>query len=284
MGIAYGKMSVAKPRQYQTNEDACMAAEGRIAVADGAGGGGVYADLWAAYLLERLPAEPITAFGGLVAWKDAVWEPFYDEREEAARRRGGLVLRKFYAEGSFATLAAAWSADGGRWRWMAYGDSVVFHYSRRQGVLSHSFTRLADFNKAPYLVSLVDPLVEGAFRSGTFDAEEGDTVFCASDALSHYILMEYELSRPGEYAGELAEAAGAPTRNAAMVRAAAGGKAADFGRDVVEKLWNCRNHNANFLRHAESLLSRHVIGLDDYSCAMARIMRGKRNKEKERKL
>lgn len=33
--------------------------------------------------------------------------------------------------------------SGGECRWVAYGDSVVFHYNRRSGLLEHSFTRLS---------------------------------------------------------------------------------------------------------------------------------------------
>ena len=260
--------SVAKPWQEQTNEDAVLAEAGRVAVSDGAGGGGIYADRWSRYLLDNLPKEPITTFAELDSWVDAVWEPFYDEYEQVARARGGLVLQKFYDEGSFATLAAAWATGGGRWRWMAYGDSVAFHYSRRLDRLSHSFTRLADFNKAPYLISLTCPLVEGAFRSGEFAAEDGDVVFCASDALAHYVLMEYELSRRDEYQEELAEAVSAGKRNAALVTAAAG-RSVDFRTDVVRELAACMGNDANFLCHAGRLLSRGLIGLDDYSCSMA---------------
>lgn len=267
----YGYVSIAKPGQEQTNEDASLAEAGRVAVSDGAGGGGVYAEKWAAYLLEKLPAEPISTFEELSGWVDTIWEPFYNEYEQKAKARGGLVLNKFYAEGSFATLAAAWSMGGGKWRWMAYGDSVVFHYCRRAGALSHSFTRLADFNNAPYLISLNDPLVEGAFRSGEFATEEGDRVFCASDALSHYILMEYELSRHGEYRQELAEAAGAGTRNAALVAAASAEGGINFQGDVVDKLAGCIGNPTNFQRHTERLLRRRIIALDDYSCSMVRV-------------
>lgn len=38
-------ISIAKPGQGQVNEDAAIAKENLIAVSDGAGGGGLYADL-----------------------------------------------------------------------------------------------------------------------------------------------------------------------------------------------------------------------------------------------
>ena len=59
-------------------------------------------------------------------------------------------LNKFYNEGSCATVAAAWKTNDEECRWIAYGDSVVFHYNH------------------PRLVSCKDPLEEEGFRSGVF--------------------------------------------------------------------------------------------------------------------
>ena len=60
------------------------------------------------------------------------------------------LLNKFYNEGSCATVAAAWKTNDEECRWIAYGDSVVFHYN------------------PPRLVSCKDPLDEEGFRSGVF--------------------------------------------------------------------------------------------------------------------
>ena len=41
------------------NEDAVKATSEWIAVSDGAGGGGVFADKWSQYLIDHIPDEPI---------------------------------------------------------------------------------------------------------------------------------------------------------------------------------------------------------------------------------
>ena len=41
------------------NEDAVIAKDHLIAVSDGAGGGGVFADKWSKYLVDHLPDKPI---------------------------------------------------------------------------------------------------------------------------------------------------------------------------------------------------------------------------------
>lgn len=260
------KITIGKPGQEQTNEDSVIVRDNLMAVSDGAGGGGVYADKWSAYLVSKLPPEPITSFGEVKMWIDSIWEAFYDKYEKEAEKMGGLVLQKFYDEGSFATIAAVW-IEGDVCRWMSYGDSVVFHYGARTQRLEHSFTTLADFNKPPYLISLHDELVEKAFHAGEYFLEGGDIVLCASDALAHYILMQYALSHRDEYDPQLREAIRAKTKNSFHIEAASSLKC-DFERDVVRKLVRCCGHPYNFLRHMESRLRKSLISLDDYSCTI----------------
>ena len=84
------------------NEDAAIANDTKkfIAVSDGAGGGGVYADRWSKYLVDNLPSIAIKSFEELDQWIGSIWEPFYNECELLAKQVGGLLLDKFYDEGS----------------------------------------------------------------------------------------------------------------------------------------------------------------------------------------
>lgn len=208
------------------NEDAAFARNGLIAVSDGAGGGGVFADQWSRYLVENLSDEPIQNYSEFDNWLDAIWEKFYNEHEELAKAQGGLFLNKFYDEGSFATLVAVWKVSETECRWISYGDSVAFCYDRAKGELQHSFTKLADFNNPPYLINCKDPLDEKGFRCGTFKTSKTSVVFCASDALSHLILMLYEtwLKTNGSYRynKEIEDAINAQTRNSQYVKLSLG--------------------------------------------------------------
>lgn len=264
--IGFKMLTIGKPGQGQINEDSVMVRNNLMAVSDGAGGGGVYAEKWSAYLVSKLPHEPIKSFGGMKMWIDTIWEEFYDEYEKEAERAGSLVLQKFYDEGSFATLAAVW-IEGDVCRWISYGDSVVFHYSGASHSLQHSFTSLADFNRPPYLISLHDELVEEAFRSGEYSLDKGDVVICASDALAHYILMQYALCHHEEYDSQLREAMMFKTKNSFHIEVASSQKC-DFERDVIGSLLRCGNHRDNFRRHMEGRLRKNLISLDDYSCTI----------------
>ena len=247
------------------NEDAILVKDNLIAVSDGAGGGGVYADEWSRYLLECLPDKPFESFEEFDKWVNDISDAFYDEHEDLAKQKGGLFLEKFYDEGSFATLVAVWRIGKNVFAWAAYGDSVAFAYNPATNCLQHSFSNLVDFNQPPYLVSLISPLDRNGFKSGRFTLEPESYVFVASDALAHYIIARY-YSFTGDRA-ELDKAIDAKSRNSSYVKSIQRLSNKDFYEDVILKLSRNATHKANSGRILQKLYKDGMIGLDDYSLA-----------------
>lgn len=266
-------VSIAKPNQGQVNEDAVLARGNLIAVSDGAGGGGIYAERWSKYLLDHLPDTPLRSFEELDQWIDGIWEPFYNECETLAKQEGGLLLDKFYDEGSFATLAAIW-IDGNKAQWLAYGDSVAFCFNTATGKLSHSFTKLADFNQPPFLLNYNNPLQPEGCKCGAFDIDDNCILFCASDALSHYILMMYELQHQDEFSEDIKKAKEEGTRLSGLILAASPQRC-DFFDDVLLKLIHCKS-KCIFSSHMSRLLKDKLVALDDYSFVYTKISNYKR--------
>ena len=256
-------ISLAKFEEGIVNEDAAIARKDVIAVSDGAGGGGVFAERWSQYLVEHLPDMSIKNYKSFDKWIDGIWEPFYNECEAKAKSIGGMFLNKFYDEGSFATLVAVWT-DG---QWMSYGDSVAFCYNKKTEELQHSFTRLPDFNNAPYLINCKDPLDEKGFRCGKFKLSKDCIIFTTSDTLAHYILMMYEVAHSNNYAEEIKEALNAQTKNSNFINTAMALTGIDFEKDVILKLVNCYR---DFLlrNYIKGLWKKGMIGHDDYSIAI----------------
>lgn len=246
------------------NEDSVICHDNRIAVSDGAGGGGVYADRWSDYLVKNLPEKPILSFEQLDQWIESIWESFYNDCETEAMKEGGMLLDKFYDEGAFATLAAAWKYNDSEWRWIAYGDSVIFHYNFKIKQLEHSFTSLYDFNKPPYLINCKDDLNEDGFRSGNFHTDNDSIVFVASDALSHYILMMYEVFNSDLYSDDLQQALNANSKNVSFIRNAQEIKKGAF-ENVLGKLIGACSNKANFFRHINAVQRRGLLAFDDYT-------------------
>lgn len=259
----YYTRSVHKFEKNVLNEDAAIAKKNVIAVSDGAGGGGVFAERWSRYLLKNLPTSPISSFEELDVWVDSIWEHFYNECEEEAKKRGGLFLEKFYDEGSFATLAAAWKISDTEWKWMTYGDSVVFCYDKKDGTLDYSPIRLTDFNKPPYLISDKDPLKEEGFKQGNFKFTEDSIVFAATDALSHYILMMYELSKMDVYEQEVEEAIEAKTKNSNYIETAL-----NMNCSFSDVLIGLLDRTIDFRVRLRKLEKEGLLGHDDYSLAV----------------
>lgn len=256
-------ISLAKLEEGITNEDAAISNKEIIAVSDGAGGGGVFAEHWSKYLVDNLPEKPIKNYKAFDKWIDGIWEPFYNEYEDIAKKEGGMILNKFYDEGSFATLVVVWKNG----QWVSYGDSVAFCYNRKTKELQYSFTRLADFNNPPYLINCKDPLDENGFRNGQFEIDKDCMVFATSDALAHYILMMYEIDHQNQYAEELQEAIDAQTKNSNYIKAAMRLRKIDFAKDVIQKLENCR-YEKQLMLHIGRLKRWGFIGHDDYSIAI----------------
>lgn len=261
-------ISIGKPEQGCINEDAVIAKENIIAVSDGAGGGGLFAERWSTYLLNHLPATPIGGADELDAWIGDIWEAYYNQCEEDAKQLGGLSLDKFYDEGSFATLVAVWKLSDSECQWMSFGDSVAFHYNYRTKLLEHSFSTIADFNKPPYLINCKDELQKDGFRKGIFHTETESVVFVTSDALAHYIMMMYEVANRERFRQELEAAESTYSKNSNFIKMARSIEGVEFEKDVINKLVNSIGHPTNFRRHIQSLIRKGLIAYDDYSLAM----------------
>lgn len=257
-------VSISKFEDGVLNEDAVRASNELIAVSDGAGGGGVFAEKWSQYLVDNLPPSPITSFEELDSWIDNIWEQFYNDCEAKAKeQQDGLFLKKFYDEGSFATLAALWSCDD-EMRWMTYGDSVVFMYNQKTEKLNYTFPQLSDFAKPPFLINCKDPLAPEGFATGTFPFDKDCIYFIASDTLSHYIIMMYMAAYRDDFKQELEDAIEVPNKNSNLVKKALASKQTNF-KKVITRLVNCANHPRNFKKHIEALIRRGLIAHDDYS-------------------
>lgn len=259
--------TVAKFNEQSPNEDFATSGKGFIALSDGAGDCGLYADKWSQYLVGELSRkQPITSFEQLDNWVEGIWEPFYNRYEAKAKEGDAMLLNKFYSEGSCATLVAAWLVNKKQCHWMAYGDSLLFHYDKSSGELWHSFTKLGDFDRPPYLISCKDPLVAEGFKHGVIEVKEGSLIFACSDALSELVLMMYQVSKWDEYQAELEALVNEHTSVSPMVQVAREMKL-DFWKDLLEPLYESARSNNSFAQLMRRWYDQGLVELDDYTVA-----------------
>ncbi|MEE0083993.1 MAG: hypothetical protein UE068_07225 [Paludibacteraceae bacterium] len=256
------------------NEDSCRVQDNMIAISDGAGGCGVFANEWSEYLVNKISQRnneiPIVSFDQLDAWLDEIWEPFYNEHEEMAKVYDGIFLSKFYQEGSYATLAVVWKTRTDTCHYVTYGDSVVFHYSKSVCKFEHSFSKLSDFAKPPYLISCKDPLQREGFKANDFILEDDSVVFAASDALSHYILMMYYVTHKEDYKSEIEEILSANTSESQMLSIALSENSE--GRHtfdlLIRQIQDISQDQKAFDEFVQVLHKRGVLDIDDYTIAV----------------
>ena len=109
--------------------------DGLLAVADGAGGAGIFSGEWSEYLLKNLPEQPIQDQNGLSEWLERIWELFFEEHEKLNLEAD--IRNKFLNEGSLSTLSAVWTVqkedDSVSLHWLSYGDSVILIIDPEKG-------------------------------------------------------------------------------------------------------------------------------------------------------
>ena len=151
---------------------------------------------------------------------------------------------------------------------MAYGDSVVFHYDYDTKELRHSFGSLVDFNRPPFLINCKDELLSDGFKGGSFPLKKRSVVFVASDALAHYILTMYEISRKDAYRDEITKASHAGTKNSNLITKAASLPSFKFEIEVIEKLKKAVYDKTLCKKWINSLYKKGLLAFDDYSLAV----------------
>ena len=253
---------------YADNEDAYYAGpiEGHWAVADGAGGTGLYAGEWARFLVARAN-EPIVSLTSLTNWLDHYWAAFFAEfRPQAAEHY--LTERKFMDEGSGATLGVL-HQRGERLHWMLYGDAVILCFNPLTKQLTGARPGLAQFETAPFLLNWNSPPQAEGFRYGEWVHEQGNAYALMSDTLGQYVLMAHD-ALTGNRA-DLERLAQLPTalgQRAAHHLAFWSIQPALFYPMVWQPLREALVSGVAFAAFTRKLRAYNLLGLDDYTAVL----------------
>ncbi|AKD56083.1 hypothetical protein [Spirosoma radiotolerans] len=251
---------------YTDNEDAWRTDNeaGVWAVADGAGGTGIYAGEWAQHLVQHVPEVPFQGLGGLAHWLDTVWVSFFDTYQPQAQSNY-LIDRKFMGEGSSATLATLhYQAD--KVHWMVYGDAVAICFQPATGELWAANPDVRQFESAPYLLNWLSPPRSDGFMAGVWPHQPGQQYALLSDALGQCVLMAYAALQ-----GDLAT-----LRTVAQQPTALGNRAqthlnhwterrASFEELVWIPLQTALASPTQFLAYTQELRTQQLLGADDYT-------------------
>lgn len=253
--------------KYADNEDAWRADDERgiWAVADGAGGTGIYAGEWAQHLVQHVPDGSFGQLTDLAHWLDRHWATFFTTYQSQAQT-DYLIDHKFMTEGSCATLATLHQRTGDFY-WLVYGDAVALCYTPVTGELRAANPDLRQFESAPYLLNwLAAPSPEG-FRAGHWTHEAGQQYALLSDTLGQYLLMAYAaLHGDLELLRALARQPTALSNQAQAHLDHWSDGATNFGESVWQPLYRALSDPESFLLYTQQLRAQNLLRADDHTC------------------
>jgi hypothetical protein len=242
---------------FELPEDRFRMDENVIALADGAGGMGVYAGEWASYLCEHLPSIPWIDFAAFENWLDTIWEQFFDLFQVQSQNTNWSA--KFIEEGSASTLVAVWPEYH---KAAVYGDSVLFVYDAQHGTLSASLASPLELNESPYLINWHEPVYEAGFR--LIDLPKQAEIWLASDTLAQYLWGTF-LKSSGNFDDQqlFREVCQLPSRLGGLWENMERLPLQSFEKEVVQPLKSALISADSFREYVEKLQSQKVLGIDD---------------------
>jgi hypothetical protein len=195
--------STTKPdnEAQRKNEDALMVHTDlspyqRIALADGAGGYGVFAAEWAEFLCQNLPEKPLCTLAEVDAWLGEHCTRFYETYLPLAQGNT-FVSNKFLQEGSAATLVAVWIDETEKlFHFVNIGDSLLFIYDKKSQELfaPKHIESVLFFEQNPVLLNWADEKTnDSQFSAGTYQLVDNQVLILASDATAQWIWLNYLL-------------------------------------------------------------------------------------------
>lgn len=175
------------------NEDAICVKPNCVAVADGAGGIGIFADKWADTLTRNIPENAFCDISELENYIASLWDDFYT---------GNITLlgndpwkiKKFENEGSSATLAVLWKTEENKYIYQSYGDTACFVFNTENESLKiqDNLKDINDFSLAPNLINWKDEnLLAQAFYNQEITLLDNEEIIIASDGIAVYIYAAY---------------------------------------------------------------------------------------------
>ncbi|HRI28947.1 MAG TPA: hypothetical protein PK239_03525 [Chitinophagales bacterium] len=221
LGFEFMWANAVKPRETIMQDARFIAAHQLhcryAAVADGAGGMGVFVDKWAQKLVNALPDMPFATPAHLADWLLPIAIDFFETHEPEAEQK--KLTELFWDEGSAATLCALWLNYAEQERTLAtyciYGDSPCMRYQPNIGqlMMPPHLSRLSDFSGRTNLLnwSAYHQFKPDCCHIHSFEPVAGEIILLASDALAQLVLTRYLLSQPDkpECVSQLQQAAAA---------------------------------------------------------------------------
>ena len=164
----------------------------RFALSDGAGGIGVFNGEWARFLVDN---QPIANYieEDWQQWLSATSEQFYEHIAPDQTIADSLVLQKFYAVGSFATLLYTWiDLTNNLILSQGIGDTCLFHL-RKETMENYKLIKIFpinSYNSITDFPKLLNWNIQHYNWSNTYQStlQKGDVIICCTDGMARFFI------------------------------------------------------------------------------------------------
>lgn len=262
--------SIPKPL-HDKSEDASLHKHNFWAVADGAGGVGIFAEEWAKYLLEKLPTKPFAQADEMIRWADSIWEEFYQSIDNQLLDMN--IKSKFLEEGSLATLVAVYAESHNKIKVIAYGDSAMLLYDTKKNTLRALPDTLSTYVQNPYLINWKEEIQQEGVKIADFEWTKHEQIILCSDALAQFLLLSFACLNPkSDWETQLFELQ--KTHSTHRIFQFAGkidqifDKNISFHQAVWQPLCEAMKNETTFKTHIYQLCEQGVIANDDYTAIL----------------
>ena len=181
------------------NEDAIGVTESKLTVADGAGGVGILADLWANEIVNQMPDTPFENSKSVSDWIETFWENFYTTN--LSKLEGDhWKVSKFDSEGSYATFSALWQHTDKTFTYQSYGDTALFIYNSETETLTiqKNLKSINSFSVNPPLLNWqTEGIDSDDFYTQKITLNQNETLIIATDGIAMYIWGAYYAFKQG---------------------------------------------------------------------------------------
>lgn len=170
----------------------------KLAVADGAGGVGIYCKNWSKKLVESIP-ESFEAVNQ--EWFIARSKEFFEDIMFNIPSQDLFVKEKFVNKGSYSTLLYAWIDQTEKKLYcLGLGDTYLFLFRKKDNKYSLENTYPNNSNSSiggnPNLLNWRLEVSQNAFEHKEFDLQSSDIIITCTDSIARWLFMHLYLFNP----------------------------------------------------------------------------------------
>ena len=179
------------------NEDAISVSEHgeltKFAIADGAGGVGIFCGEWARFLVNNQPDKPFTDEFSFQNWLSNLSRDFYNEIFKSIDEKAYNVKEKFLIEGSYATLIYCWLNESTNEMYYAgCGDLGLFVFEDVKNKFEPRFifpiNNQHKLNQSPEFINW-NRTINPTFSVKKIKLMDKSLILLATDSLSRMLIL-----------------------------------------------------------------------------------------------